>query len=193
MKNVIKISWIKDADEFINYIVDGAKRMQQLLDDLLEYATITKESKNYEEVKLEEVVDESIKNLKFVIEKNNAQIEYDSLPSIVAIRTQLIQLFQNLISNAIKFQSKETPHIHISAQFKGDRYIFSVKDNGIGIDPKYQKHIFKVFKKLHCQDEYDGTGIGLSIVKKILENHNGHIWIRSKLGEGSTFFFTILV
>jgi PAS domain S-box-containing protein len=180
----------KDADEFIKFIVDGAQRMQQLLDDLLEYARIT-EVKEYEMVSLNEVVEESINNLKVAIEESYAVITIDTLPSIVANRTLMVQLFQNLIANAIKFQSEKTPKIHISSKKKNNKYYISVKDNGIGINPKYQKKIFKVFKRLHTMEEYDGTGIGLSITQKIVAHHNGNIWVKSEPGEGSTFSFSI--
>ena len=181
----------KDADEFIEYIVDGAQRMQLLLDDLLEYGTITTETKQYENVSLNKVVDEIINNLKLAIEESGAIINYDELPIVVANRTQMIQLFQNLISNAIKFQSDKVPEIHISSMKKGNKYIFSVQDNGIGINSKYLERIFKVFRRLHTREEYNGTGIGLSITKKIVQNHNGNIWVKSKPGEGSTFSFSL--
>ncbi len=180
-----------DADEFIEYIVEGAKRMQRLLDDLLEYARITNEPKKYESLKMDEIVNESIENLKIVIEENDAEIKYDPLPEIVANRTQMIQLFQNLISNAIKFKNQETPKIYISNRKDEDKFIFAVEDNGIGIDLKYQEKIFKVFQRLHTIDEYDGTGIGLSITQKIVEQHNGEIWIESELGKGSKFYFSL--
>ena len=181
----------QDADEFIDYIVDGANRMQRLLDDLLEYSRITTGSKKYEEVDLEDIVDECYNNLKIAINETNAKINYDPLPVVVANRTHMIQLFQNLLSNAIKFQSKRTPIIGISVRKDGDRYVFAVKDNGIGIDPKYQKRIFKVFQRLHARNEYDGTGIGLSLIRKIVQYHDGNIWVKSKLGTGSTFYFTL--
>jgi two-component system, chemotaxis family, sensor kinase Cph1 len=181
----------QDADEFIEYIVNGANRMQRLLDDLLEYSRITTGPKKYEKVNLEDIVDECVNNLKIAINETNAKIDYDPLPVVVANRTQMIQLFQNLLSNAIKFQSKTTPIVGISALKDEDRYVFAVKDNGIGIDPKYQKRIFKVFQRLHARNEYDGTGIGLSLIKKIVQYHNGNIWIKSELGKGSTFYFTL--
>lgn len=183
----------QDADEFIGFIVDGAHRMQQMLDSLLEYSRISTEAKKYELVDMNEVVNESLKNLKIAVEENHADIHSDTLPKIYADRTQMIQLFQNLIANAIKFQGEETPNIHISSRIVGDKYFFSVKDNGIGIDPKYQERIFQVFQRLHTADEYDGTGIGLSITKKILKYHNGRIWVKSQPNKGSTFYFSIPV
>jgi light-regulated signal transduction histidine kinase (bacteriophytochrome) len=179
-----------DVDKYMKFIVEGTQRMQKLLDDLLAYSRITNEVK-YEPVALSEVVDESINNLNVAIEENNAKITVDSLPKVIANRTQMIQLFQNLIANAIKFQSDNIPEIHISCRKKGDKYYLSVKDNGIGIDSKNQKRIFKVFQRLHTIAEYDGTGIGLSITKKIVEQHKGAIWVKSELGEGSTFYFSL--
>ena len=179
-----------EADKYMKFIVEGTQRMQKLLDDLLAYSRITNEVK-YEPVALSEVVDGSINNLNVAIEENNAKITVDPLPKVIANRTQMIQLFQNLIANAIKFQSDNIPDIHISFRIKGDKYYLSVKDNGIGIDSKNQKRIFKVFQRLHTIEEYDGTGIGLSITKKIVEQHRGAIWVKSKLGEGSTFYFSL--
>jgi PAS domain S-box-containing protein len=181
----------QDADEFIEYIVDGVNRMHRLLDDLLEYSRITSGSKKYVNVDLEEVLEECYNNLKVAIQESNAVIDSDPLPVVVANRTQMIQLFQNLISNAIKFRSEKTPIIHISAYNNEDKHIFAVIDNGIGIDLKYQEQIFKVFQRLHSRSEYDGTGIGLSLTKKIVQHHNGNIWVKSELGKGSTFFFTL--
>lgn len=180
----------QDADEFIKFIVDGTQRMQHLLDDLLEYARIT-EVKEYEKVSLNEVVEECINNLKLAIEENGAIITIDTLPSIDANRTLMVQLFQNLIANAIKFQSEKTPKIHIYSKKKDNKYYISVEDNGIGINPKYQESIFKVFKRLHTADEYEGTGIGLSITQKIVAHHKGNIWVKSEPGKGSTFSFSI--
>jgi len=165
--------------------------MHRLLDDLLEYSRITSGSKKYVNVDLEEVLEECYNNLKVAIQESNAVIDSDPLPVVVANRTQMIQLFQNLISNAIKFRSEKTPIIHISAYNNEDKHIFAVIDNGIGIDLKYQEQIFKVFQRLHSRSEYDGTGIGLSLTKKIVQHHNGNIWVKSELGKGSTFFFTL--
>ncbi|MFZ0441435.1 MAG: ATP-binding protein [Methanobacterium sp.] len=181
----------QDADEFIEYIVDGVNRMHRLLEDLLEYSRITRGPQKYVRVDLEEVLDECHNNLKVAIQESNAVIDSDPLPVVIANRTQMIQLFQNLISNAIKFRSKKTPIIHITAYNNEDKHIFSVNDNGIGIDLKYQEQIFKVFQKLHSINEYDGTGIGLSLTKKIVQHHNGNIWVKSEIGKGSTFFFTL--
>ena len=162
--------------------------MHRLLEDLLEYSRITRGPQKYVRVDLEEVFDECHNNLKVAIQESNAVIDSDPLPVVIANRTQMIQLFQNLISNAIKFRSKKTPIIHITVYNNEDKHIFAVKDNGIGIDLKYQEQIFKVFQKLHSINEYDGTGIGLSLTKKIVQHHNGNIWVKSELGKGSRSF-----
>lgn len=180
-----------DADEFIKYIVDGAHRMERLLDDILEYSKIKTEAKTFEHVDIEEIIDETCQNLKLAIIEGNIRIEHDQLPVVNANRSQILQLFQNLISNAIKFQSKNKPYIFISSHKNIDKYVFCVEDNGIGIDPKYQEQIFKIFKRLHTREEYPGTGIGLSISKKIVQYHGGSIWVKSKTGIGSKFYFTL--
>ena len=183
-----------DADEFMDYIVEAAKRMQQLINDLLEYSRVTTKGEEFQQVDMEEVLDNALQNLKSSIEENNAEITHDKLPTVMADKVQLIQLLQNLIGNAIKFKKPDEPtKIHISAQ-KDDKkggYLFSVSDNGIGMEPKYAERIFIIFQRLHTRDVYKGTGIGLSISKKIIERHGGRIWVESELGVGSTFYFTI--
>lgn len=180
-----------DADEFIGYAVDGAKRMQALLHDLLEYSRVGTRGKPFTWVNCKEVVEQAIVNLKIAIEESGASVTYDALPAVMGDEGQLVQLFQNLIGNAIKFRREETPCVHISAQRKRNVVAFSVEDNGIGIDPQYRQVIFEIFRRLHTREEYPGTGMGLSICKKIVERHGGHIWVQSQLGQGSTFRFTI--
>ena len=181
----------KDADEFIKYIIEGTKRMERLLNDILEYSRIKTKTETFERVDLEEILDEISHNLKLSLMENEIEIEHKPLPVVTANRSQMLQLFQNLISNAIKFRNKKPHHICISANKNGDKYVFSVEDNGIGIDPKYQEQIFKIFKKLHTNEEYPGTGIGLSITKKIVQYHGGSIWVKSEPGKGSKFYFTL--
>ena len=132
-----------------------------------------------------------LSNLEVYIKENKATVSHDPLPEVMADYTQLVQVFQNLIINGIKFHSEEAPKIHISAEKKESEWLFSVQDNGIGIDPQYSEKIFEVFKRLHKKEEYPGTGIGLAICKKIVERHGGHIWVESELGKGSTFYFTL--
>ena len=180
-----------DADDFINYIVEGAKRMQNLIDDLLTYSQVTTQAEVFKTVDMEEVLKFSIANLKVLIDENDAKITHDPLPTINADMSQMIQLFQNLIGNAIKFHGSEPPVIHISAQKDGESWIFSVKDNGIGIEPHHWERIFRVFQRLNKRDDYPGTGIGLSVCEKIIQRHYGKIWLESEPGKGSKFFFKL--
>ena len=182
-----------DADEFMGYMVDASIRMKKMIQGLLNYSRIGKEGMDLKQINFEHIVDEALSNLKLVIEENNAVITYDKLPLVIGDRKLLVQLLQNLIINAIKFKGEKSPEIHISARKseKEDKYIISVEDNGIGIDPQYADRIFKVFKRLHTLDEYEGAGIGLSIAKRIVENHGGRIWVESELNKGSKFYFTL--
>ncbi len=180
-----------DADEFIKYAVDGAQRMQMLINDLLTYSRVSTRGEDFQQTDLEKAFDESLMNLKLSIDDNNALITHDTLPTIMADSSQVIQLFQNLVGNAIKFRGMETPEIHVAAEEGEDEWIFRVIDNGIGIDPKHTERIFRVFQRLHERDKYPGTGIGLSICEKIVERHGGEIWVDSKQSAGSAFCFTI--
>ncbi len=179
------------ADKYIYYAVDGAARMQVLINDLLEFSRVTTKAKEPEPTDSELVLDHALSNLDLYIKENKATVSYDPLPEVMADSTQLAQVFQNLIANGIKFHSEETPKIHISAEKKASEWVFSVQDNGIGIDPQYSEKIFEVFKRLHKKEEYPGTGIGLAVCKKIVERHGGRIWVESELGKGSTFYFTL--
>lgn len=179
------------ADEFIEYIIDDAKRMQMLIKDLLEYSRVGTKGKTLKPTNGSIALEEAIYNLRITIEDSKTEITHDLLPIVMADSSQLTRLFQNLIGNAIKFRGSEKPKIHISAKQEGDRWVFSVKDNGIGIDPKNFERIFMVFQRLHTRGEYEGTGIGLALCKKIVERHGGRIWLESELGKGSTFYFTI--
>jgi len=179
------------AVEYINFAVDGAKRMQLLINDLLAYSRVTRKSNEFEMVNLEKVLDEVLFNLEIVIDENQAIITRKSLPEIQSDYGQMVQLFQNLIGNALKYRSEETPEIHISALKEDDNWLFSVEDNGIGIESEYFEQIFQIFRRLHTHDEHKGTGIGLAITKRIVEHHSGRIWVESELGKCSTFYFTI--
>ena len=180
-----------EADEYMEFIVEGAHRMKYLIDDLLTFSRVTSQTKEYEEVNLETVLNNVLSDLSVSIEGSNAIITHDPLPTIIADKTQKMQVFQNLIANAIKFQGSNPPKIHISAHKDEKEWKFSVADNGIGIAPEYQKQIFEVFKRLHTRDVYPGSGIGLSVCQKIIRRHGGDIWVESELGKGSTFYFTI--
>ena len=180
-----------DADEFIAYAVDGAKRMQTLLHDLLDYSRVGTRGKPFSLVNCEHIVEQAMANLKIAIEECGASVSYDVLPTIMGDEGQLVRLFQNLISNAIKFRREEAPQVNISAQRRNNTVTFSVKDNGIGIDPQHSQSIFEIFRRLHTSEEYQGTGMGLAICKKIVERHGGHISVQSQPGQGSTFYFSV--
>jgi PAS domain S-box-containing protein len=180
-----------DADEFIGYIVEGGKRMQDLVQDLLEYSRVNMRGIPFMTTDCEELLDRVMQNLFLSIQESSTTIETTSLPTVLADPRQLAIVFQNLISNAIKFRSTNPPLIHISADKIDDMWKFAVKDNGIGIDPAFNDRIFEIFQRLHTRDKYPGTGVGLAIVKKIIERHGGQIWVESEVGEGSTFYFTL--
>jgi len=180
-----------DADEFIAYAVNGAKRMQTLLHDLLDYSRVGTRGKPFSLVNCEHIVEQAMANLKIAIEECGASVSYDVLPTIMGDEGQLVRLFQNLISNAIKFRREEAPQVNISAQRRNNTVTFSVKDNGIGIDPQHSQSIFEIFRRLHTSEEYQGTGMGLAICKKIVERHGGHISVQSQPGQGSTFYFSV--
>jgi PAS domain S-box-containing protein len=179
------------ADKYINFAIDGAARMQNLIIDLLEYSRVGTVDEEPESIDCEFILDKVLSNIKAVIKENNATISHDPLPEVMADSTQLVQVFQNLILNGIKFHGEETPKIHIAAEKKASEWVFSVQDNGIGIDPQYSERIFEIFKRLNSRERYPGTGIGLAICKKIIERHGGRIWVESELGKGSTFYFTL--
>jgi PAS domain S-box-containing protein len=183
-----------DADEFMDYIVDASFRMKDQIEGLLEFSRVATHEKTFEQVNMNDILKYALNNLKTLIEENNAKITNDPLPLLMGDADQLQRVFQNIISNAIKFKKEgESPKVHISVQRndENNEYVFSIADNGIGIEKQYMERIFVIFKRLHTQDEYKGTGIGLSIVKRIIERHNGRIWVESDLGKGSTFYFTL--
>jgi PAS domain S-box-containing protein len=181
-----------DADEFIAFAVDGCNRMQGLIQDLLAYSRAGTNGKVFCEVSAEDALQQALTNLRITIEQSGAVVSHDSLPALRTDETQLTQVFQNLVGNAIKYRSAEAPRVHISATKKGDtEWIFSVRDNGLGIDPQYFERIFILFQRLHGRNEFEGTGIGLAICKKVLERLGGRIWVESQLEKGSTFYFAL--
>jgi PAS domain S-box-containing protein len=181
-----------DADEFIAFAVDGCNRMQGLIKDLLAYSRAGTNGKALREISGEKALKEALANLRAMIEQSGAVVTHDSLPALRTDETQLTQVFQNLVGNAIKYHGAEVPHVHISATKNDDReWIFSVRDNGLGIDPQYFERIFILFQRLHGRDEFEGTGIGLAICKKILERLGGRIWVESQPEKGSTFYFAL--
>jgi PAS domain S-box-containing protein len=181
----------QDADEFIDYAVDGATRMQGLINDLLAYSRVGTRGRPFERTDLEEVFDRAVTNLRAAIMESGVRIDHDPLPTVSIDRVQFTQLFQNLIGNAIKFHDRKPPQIRVGAKQRNGKWIFSVRDNGIGIDPEYAQRIFMIFQRLHSRAEYEGSGIGLAICKKIVERHGGRIWVESKPGEGAIFSFTL--
>jgi len=181
-----------DADEFIAYAMDGAHRMQFLIRDLLAYCRVETAGEAFRDSSSEAALDMAVLNLQILIEDSAAIVTHDNLPNVMADGRQLLQLFQNLLSNAIKYHGPEAPRIHVSAERSAEKeWNFSVQDNGIGIEAKFFGKIFEIFQRLHGREEFSGTGIGLTVCKKIVERHGGRIWVESELGKGSTFHFTI--
>jgi len=181
----------QDANDFIGFIVDAAQRMQKLITDLLAYSRVGRKDVSVTEVDFNELVDKLILSLSPTVESIAGKVTHNELPVLLTHETSMLQLFQNLIGNALKFRREEEPKIHIEARKNGYEWIFSVQDNGLGIEPQYYERIFQIFQRLHTKEAYDGTGIGLSICKKIVENYGGKIWVESELGKGSIFYFTV--
>ena len=180
-----------DADEFIAFAVDGSKRMQNLINDLLTYSRLGTRGEPMVLISCEKVLDAALMNLQLAIEESHTTITRELLPTAFCDPMQLAQVFQNLLGNSIKFRGPRAPHIHISAKRQESEWIFSVRDNGIGLDPKFRERIFDIFQRLHDRASYPGTGIGLAICKRIIQRHNGRIWVESQPGKGSTFYFTL--
>lgn len=179
------------ARNYITYAVDGATRMQRLIEGLLNYSRITRGAE-FEAVDANAALAAALENLVVAVRESGAEITSDPLPTVEGDEMQLIQLFQNLIGNALKYRKPEVqPRVHVSAAAGKGEWGFSVQDNGIGIAPEHFDRIFQVFQRLHTRDEYPGTGIGLAAAKKIVERHHGRIWVESEPGKGSTFFFTL--
>lgn len=181
----------EEADEFIDFILDGSTRMQALINNLLEYSRIETRGGEFESVETSSVADQVVRSLSSKSEECQAVITYDALPVVWGDFSQLIRLFQNLLTNSLKYRSDAAPEVYISAEFSDGEWLFCVRDNGIGIDPKYFERIFVIFKRLHGREEYDGSGMGLAICKRIVERHGGRIWVESQPGNGSTFYFTL--
>jgi light-regulated signal transduction histidine kinase (bacteriophytochrome) len=165
--------------------------MHSLINDLLTYSRVGTRGKPLEPTDCEAVFDQSVSNLKVAVEESGARVTHDSLPTVMADSSQLEELFQNLIGNAIKFHGEEPPRVHVSVRPDGNQWVFSVRDNGIGIAPEFAERIFIIFQRLHGNEKYPGTGIGLAVCKKIVECHGGRIWVESELGKGATFYFTL--
>jgi PAS domain S-box-containing protein len=181
----------KDADEFIAFAVDGATRMQNLINDLLAFSRVGTRGRPMGLSSCEKVLAEALINLQVAVEESKAIITHDPLPTVFCDQPQLVQVFQNLLVNSIKFRGQQTPQIHISAKQEDSEWLFSVCDNGIGLDSKFGERIFEIFQRLHSRTAYPGTGIGLAICKRIVQRHGGRIWVESQPGQGATFYFTI--
>jgi len=180
------------ADKYIHYAVDGAQRMQNLINDLLEFSRVTTRGEKMVKTDMNTVVCEAVKDLEVKIKETKTRVTWDELPEAKADRGQMERLFSNLIGNAIKFQKPGiNPKIHISAEEKNKKWVFSVRDNGIGIDEKFNEKVFVIFQRLHSSRDYKGTGIGLAVCKQIIHRHGGQIWFESKENEGTTFYFTL--
>jgi PAS domain S-box-containing protein len=181
-----------EADEFIAFAVDGSSRMQNLIQDLLAYSRVGTNEDVVGEISSENALKEALTNLKVTTDESGALVTHGLLPDIIMDNSQLVQVFQNLIGNAIKYRTAEIPTAHVSAaRGAGGEWVFSVRDNGMGIDPRHFEKIFIIFQRLHGREEFSGTGIGLAICKKIVELHGGKIWVESQPGKGSTFSFAV--
>ena len=180
-----------DADAYLGFLVEGAHRMRALVDGLLTFSRVQSTAREFQAIDSEGVLRNALADLTVTIEQSRAEVTHSPLPTVMADGTQLEQLFQNLIGNAVKFSGGAPPHVHVSADRVGEQWIFSVRDNGIGIDPRYHDKIFGIFQRLHSRETYPGTGIGLSVCKRIVERHGGRIWVESAEGQGSTFYFSV--
>jgi signal transduction histidine kinase len=181
-----------EAKEFIAYSVDGANRMSNLIRGLLEFSRVDRKGGKAEPVDADKVLEAALVNLSTSIREADARITHDPLPTVMADATQLTQLFQNLVGNAVKFRTPDRPcHVHVGAEHRDSRWFLSVRDNGIGIPPDQQARVFRIFERAESREKYPGTGIGLAICKKIVERQGGQIWVESKPGEGSVFFFSL--
>ncbi len=181
----------QDADDFIDFAVDGARRMQDLVRDLLEFSRVTMRGKPFSQVDAEKVLAEALANLRAAITESGAQVTHDPLPRVRVDGPQLVRVLQNLLDNAIKYRAEAPPLIHVSAHSERREWIFSVRDNGIGIAPEHHERIFLIFRRLHPRHRYPGTGLGLAMCRRIIERHHGRMWVESQVGQGATFYFSL--
>jgi len=181
------------ADEYIAFAVGGVSRMQRLIDGMLSFSAVGSHAAPFRPVDANEVVDEAVANLDAAIGEHHAEVTRDDLPTVTADRTQLMQLFQNLIGNAIKFHGRQPPRVHVACRRTERDWVFEIRDNGIGIPAKYAEQVFGLFRRLHDSESYPGTGVGLAVCKRIVERHGGRIWFDSEPGKGARFCFSIPV
>lgn len=182
------------AEKYIAYAVDGAKRMQTLIAGLLEYSRVGRQDEPPARVATGAALDQALTNLRSALEEGKAVVTHERMPSVMGNGAQITRVFQNLVGNAVKFRrSDRAPLVHVSARVRAREALFGVRDNGIGIDPQYSDRVFVIFQRLHTRSEYPGTGIGLSVCKKVIERHGGRIWFESEPGTGTTFWFTLPV
>ncbi|TYL38480.1 histidine kinase [Natronococcus pandeyae] len=181
----------EDGEEFLEYAIDGSERMKEMIDGLLEYSRVETQGEAFEPIDLDEILADACQNLEIQIDERDAVIDSEELPRVEGDASQLRQVFQNLISNAIEYSGDAPPQVDISAERDGEEWIISVRDSGLGIPPEEQDRIFEVFERLHSHEESSGTGIGLALCNRIIERHNGEIWVESDPGEGTTFSFTL--
>ena len=193
--NLLETRYADQLDDrgntYLHYIVDGAMRMQALVNDLLLYSRIATRGKEFAPTNMNDVLQEALANLDVAVAESDARVAYDALPTVNGDATQLVRLLQNLVGNAIKYRGEAPPQVHVAAAKERDDWVFSVRDNGIGIAPEYAERIFVIFQRLHTREEYGGTGIGLAVCKKIVERHGGRIWVESAEGAGATFSFSL--
>jgi PAS domain S-box-containing protein len=179
-----------DADEFIHFAVDGAVRMKQLINDLLLFSRAGRNGKS-KAVDFAKAVEQALEVLKLAIEDAHAVVTYDPMPSVIGVESRLSEVVQNLVGNALKFRDGRPPKVHIGCERQGNNWMFSVRDNGIGMATEFHDRIFMMFQRLHGREEFSGTGIGLAVCKRVIEHHGGRIWVESRPEQGSTFFFTL--
>ncbi len=181
----------QDADEFLDFAIEGTSRLKSLISDLLEYSKVGTSNKEFASVEMELMFARVLETFQPVIDDCRGLITHDPLPVVMGDSEQMVQLLSNLIDNSVKFRGNEPPRIHVGARQLSEKWLFFVRDNGIGIDPQYTERVFVIFQRLHSRDDYPGTGIGLAISRKIIERHGGHIWVDSEPGKGATFYFTL--
>jgi len=181
----------KDADEYIDYAVNSANRLQRMIQDLLSFSRVMTRGNPLKSTDANSALGEALANLQTAIQESGALVTNDELPTVWADHSQLVQLFQNLIGNAIKFRREESPRIHITAKKSAEEWEFAIRDNGIGIDKQYFERIFVIFQRLYPGSQYPGTGIGLALCNRIVQRHGGRIWLQSEQGKGATFYFTL--